>query len=171
MKKVLILTAGFGDGHNTAARNLGDALELLSDEVKVEVLDLFQSSLGIVNDILKRTYLGLARYAPGVWGGIYSFLDNSQSFEGCLLAFGKLKSSLGTILHEAQPDCVVSTYPAYAHVIQSLHRDHAERPFRLITVVTDSISVKGGGIRGSVVSCSLSCCEHEPTRSESVSEQ
>jgi len=33
VKKVLILTAGFGDGHNTAARNVADALELISDEV------------------------------------------------------------------------------------------------------------------------------------------
>ena len=39
MKKVLILTAGFGEGHNAAARNLRDALEFISDEVKVEVLD------------------------------------------------------------------------------------------------------------------------------------
>ena len=51
VKKVLILTAGFGDGHNTAARNVADALEFVSDDVKVEVLDVFQSSLGIVNDI------------------------------------------------------------------------------------------------------------------------
>ena len=141
MKKVLILTAGFGDGHNTAARNVANALELLSDEVKVEVLDLFQSSLGVVNDVLKKAYLGLARYAPGVWHGIYSVLDKSRSVESCLLAFGNLKGALADILREAQPDCVVSTYPAYAHVIQDLYRDHAERPFRLITVVTDSISV------------------------------
>jgi UDP-N-acetylglucosamine:LPS N-acetylglucosamine transferase len=147
VKKVLILTAGFGDGHNTAARNVADALELISDDVKVEVLDLFQSSLGVVNDILKKTYLGLARYAPGVWGGIYSLLDKSQSVEGCLLAFGNLKSALARILQEAQPDCVVSTYPAYGHVIQSLYRDHAERPFRLITVVTDSISVNSSWYR------------------------
>ena len=98
MKKVLILTAGFGDGHNTAARNVADALELISDDVKVEVLDVFQSSLGLVNDILKKTYLGLARYAPGVWNGIYSMLDNSKSLESKLLAFGKLKSALADIL-------------------------------------------------------------------------
>jgi hypothetical protein len=94
VKKILILTAGFGDGHNTAARNVADALEFVSDDVKVEVLDVFQSSLGIVNDILRKTYLGLARYAPGVWNGIYSMLDNSKSLEQKLLSFGKLKSAL-----------------------------------------------------------------------------
>ena len=113
MKKILILTAGFGDGHNTAARNVADALELVSDDVKVEVLDVFQSSLGIVNDILRKTYLGLARYAPGVWSGIYSMLDSSSSLENKMLAFGKLKSALAEILVTAQPDCVLFHYPVY----------------------------------------------------------
>ena len=147
MKKVLILTAGFGDGHNTAARNVADALELISDEVKVEVVDVFQSSLGLLNDVLKKAYLGLTRYAPGVWSGIYSMLDNSTRLESNLLAFGNLKDALQQILDQSQPDCVLSTYPVYAHVIREIYRDHSERPFRFITVVTDSISVNSSWFR------------------------
>jgi processive 1,2-diacylglycerol beta-glucosyltransferase len=98
VKKILILTAGFGDGHNTAARNVADALDLISDEVKVEVLDVFQSSLGLLNDVLKKAYLGLTRFAPSVWNGIYSVLDNSKGLESNLLAFGNLKSALEQIL-------------------------------------------------------------------------
>jgi UDP-N-acetylglucosamine:LPS N-acetylglucosamine transferase/predicted metal-dependent phosphoesterase TrpH len=147
VKKVLILTAGFGDGHNTAARNVATALESISDEVKVEVLDVFQSCLGVMNDILKKTYLGLARYAPGIWSGVYSLLDSSKNLESRLLSFGNLKKSLAEILARTQPDCVVSTYPVYAHVIQEIYRDHSERPFRLITVVTDSISVNSSWYR------------------------
>ena len=143
----MILTAGFGDGHNTAARNVADALELMSDEVKVEVLDVFQSSLGLLNDVLKKAYLGLTRYAPGVWNGIYSVLDSSTKLESNLLAFGNLKDALEQILSQAQPDCVISTYPIYAHVIREIYRDHSERPFRFITVVTDSISVNSSWYR------------------------
>ncbi len=147
MKKVLILTAGFGDGHNTAARNVADALDLISDEVKVEVLDVFQSSLGLLNDVLKKAYLGLTRFAPGIWNGIYSMLDNSKALESNLLAFGNLKTALEQILQQSQPDCVLSTYPVYAHVIREIYRDHSERPFRFITVVTDSISVNSSWFR------------------------
>jgi processive 1,2-diacylglycerol beta-glucosyltransferase len=147
VKKILILTAGFGDGHNTAARNVADALELISDEVKVEVLDVFQSSLGLLNDVLKKAYLGLTRFAPGVWNGIYSMLDHSKGLESNLLAFGNLKSALEQILEQSQPDCVLSTYPVYAHVIREIYRDHSERPFRFITVVTDSISVNSSWFR------------------------
>ena len=42
--------------------------------------------------------------------------------------FTRLQGTLEKILAEAQPDCVISTYPVYAHVIQKIYRDH-ERPF------------------------------------------
>ena len=158
VKKVLILTAGFGDGHNTAARNVADALELISDDVKVETLDLFQSSLGLLNDVLKKTYLGLARYAPSVWSGIYSMLDNPK-FDR-VLSFGNLRSALEQVLHDTSPDCVISTYPVYAHVIQEIYKDHSERPFRFITVITDSISVNSSWYRAP---SDLYCVPNEET--------
>ena len=141
MKKVLILTAGFGEGHNAAARNLRDALELVSDDVKVEVLDLFESSYGTFNTLANHAYLGMVEYAPKVWGGLCSLLDNPAFVENRMAGFTRLKNALGDILHETQPDCVISTYPVYAHVIQELYRAYTERPFRFITVVTDSITV------------------------------
>jgi len=44
-------------------------------------------------------------------------------------------------LAETQPDCVVSTYPVYGHVIKKIYASHHERPFKFITVVTDSITI------------------------------
>jgi UDP-N-acetylglucosamine:LPS N-acetylglucosamine transferase/histidinol phosphatase-like PHP family hydrolase len=54
---------------------------------------------------------------------------------------GKLRESLAAVLRDTEPDVVVSCYPVYAHLIQDIFHEHAERPFRFITVVTDSISV------------------------------
>jgi processive 1,2-diacylglycerol beta-glucosyltransferase len=105
------------------------------------VLDLFESSYGSFNTVVKNAYLGVVQYAPKFWGGIYSLLDNSSFLENRLTGFTRLKDALSDIVHETQPDCVVSTYPVYAHVIQELYRDYSERPFRFITVVTDSITV------------------------------
>jgi processive 1,2-diacylglycerol beta-glucosyltransferase len=141
MKRVLILTASFGDGHNAAARNLRDALELVTDDAKVEVLDLFESTYGALNTMLKQAYQGLVRYAPGVWSGVFSVFDNPRLFRSQMGTMGKLRDALARVLHESEPDVVVSTYPVYAHLIEQIYREHAERPFRLITVVTDSISV------------------------------
>jgi processive 1,2-diacylglycerol beta-glucosyltransferase len=160
MKKVLILTAGFGEGHNAAARNLRDALEIVSEEVKVEVLDLFESSYGKFNTLARKTYLGMVQYAPSVWGGIYSLLDNSKMVENRLGSFTRLKNALSDILHETQPDVVVSTYPVYAHVIKDLYRNYAERPFRFLTVVTDSITINSAWFRAP---SDLYCVPNEAT--------
>ena len=141
MKKILILTASFGDGHNAAARNLRDALELITEEAKVEVLDLFESTYGTLNMLLKQAYQRLVRYAPTVWSGVFSVLDNPALFRRQMDTMGKLRESLAAVLRDTEPDVVVSTYPVYAHLIQDIFREHAERPFRFITIVTDSISV------------------------------
>jgi UDP-N-acetylglucosamine:LPS N-acetylglucosamine transferase len=141
MKKILILTASFGDGHNAAAGNLRDAIELITDEAKVEVLDLFESTYGTLNSLLKQTYQGLVRYVPTVWSGVFSVFDNPALFRRQTASMGKLRDSLAAVLHDTEPDAVVSCYPVYSHIIQDIFRDHAERPFRFITVVTDSISV------------------------------
>ncbi len=141
MKKILILTAGFGEGHNAAARNLRDAIELTSEDAKVEVLDLFESSYGVWNTMAKKAYLNVVRFAPSVWSGVYSFLDKSTYMNQRLGGFARLQDALSDILQQTQPDCVISTYPVYAHVIRELYREQAERPFTFMTVVTDSITV------------------------------
>jgi len=146
MKKILILTAGFGDGHNAAARSLRDAIELLDEDARAEVLDLFADSYGLFNTLATKTYLGVVQYAPKLWGGIFSLLENPL-VEKQLGGFTRLQNTLEKVLAETQPDCVVSTYPVYAHVIQKIYRDHHERPFRFITVITDSISINSAWFR------------------------
>ena len=147
MKKILILTAGFGDGHNAAARSLRDAIEMLDEDARTEVVDLFADSYGVFNTVARKTYLGVVQYAPKLWGGIYSLLDKSPLVEKQLGNFTRLQATLEKILAEAQPDCVISTYPVYGHVIQKIYRNHHERPFRLITVVTDSITINSAWFR------------------------
>jgi processive 1,2-diacylglycerol beta-glucosyltransferase len=146
VKKVLILTAGFGDGHNAAARSLRDAIELLDEDARAEILDLFADSYGAFNTLARKTYLGMVAYAPKLWGGIYSMLEN-PFVEKQLGGFTRLQNTLEKILAETQPDCVVSVYPIYAHVIKKIYASHHERPFKFITVVTDSITVNSSWFR------------------------
>ncbi len=141
MKKVLILTASFGEGHNTAARNIREALDLLDEDAAVEVLDLFAMSYGRLNSLVQKMHLQIVQRTPKLWAGVYRLLDSAPSLDGKLGIMSKLKGALQDIVDEYGPDIIVSTYPVYGHIIQEVYQDHAERPFRLITVVTDSISV------------------------------
>ena len=148
MKRVLILTAGFGEVHETAARNLSEALESLARDARVEVADLFASTAGTLQAVARKASRGLARFAPTVCGGIDSLLDKPALTENRFFKRGRLQRELGHLLLETQPDLVVSTYPLYATLIQELYRDHAERPFRLITILTDAAPSLSDWIRG-----------------------
>jgi UDP-N-acetylglucosamine:LPS N-acetylglucosamine transferase/predicted metal-dependent phosphoesterase TrpH len=141
MKRILILTAGFGDGHNAAAHGLRQAIEHTSPDAQVDVLDLFESTYGALNTLARQAYLGIVRYAPVLWSGVFSVFDNPALFRHQMKGMGKLRERLAAVLHDTEPDCVVSTYPVYGHLIQDIYKDHAERPFRFLTIVTDSISV------------------------------
>ncbi len=146
MKKILILTAGFGDGHNAAARNLREAVELVDEDARAETLDLFADSYGAFNTLARKTYLGMVAYAPRLWGQFYSLMEN-PFVEKQLGGFTRLQNTLEKVLAETQPDCVVSTYPVYGHVIKKIYSSHQERPFRFITVVTDSITINSAWFR------------------------
>ena len=160
MKRVLILTASYGDGHNAAAQNLSAAVERLDPSARVAVIDPLQGSYGALNTAARNAYNGIVRYAPFVWGGIYSLLDSHSEPEKRFIKLSRLRRTIGNLLQDTHPDCVVSTYPLYATIIQDLYQDHAERPFPLVTVVTDSVTVSASWLQAS---SDIYCVANEDT--------
>ena len=58
-KRILILTAGFGEGHNAAARGMRDGLAAVAGgAATVEMHDIFAETFGFVNDWARTGYLG-----------------------------------------------------------------------------------------------------------------
>jgi processive 1,2-diacylglycerol beta-glucosyltransferase len=142
MKKILIFTAGFGEGHNTAARNIRDALELIApDEASVQIVDLFDRCYGKLNEFLRKAYIAAINRTPRVWGKIYNVIDGTQFVESNLVMLAKMKRSMTDLLSQIEPDAIVSTYPLYNYVIDEAYPEGEPRPFSQITVVTDSITV------------------------------
>lgn len=140
-KNILILTAGFGDGHNAAARNLCEALEQLSPDLEVTVADLYERSYKRLNKLARQAYSGAVRYTPKLWAGLFKLIDKAPWLTNGGHGLSRLRSTLAELLETTNPDCVVSTYPTYAHLLETLFRDHCEKPFRLVTVVTDARSI------------------------------
>jgi processive 1,2-diacylglycerol beta-glucosyltransferase len=142
MKKILIFTAGFGEGHNTAARNIRDAIEhVAANEASVEVLDLFDSCYGKLNDFFRKAYIAAINRTPRVWGKIYNVIDGTQFVESNMAMLTKMKRAMSDVLTQLEPDAVVATYPIYNYVIDAIYSDGRARNFSQITVITDSITV------------------------------
>jgi processive 1,2-diacylglycerol beta-glucosyltransferase len=142
MKRLLIFTAGFGEGHNTAARNIRDAIEHIArDAAKVEVLDLFDICYGKLNDWVRKAYITAINRTPRFWGKIYNVIDGTQFVESNMVMLAKMKRAMNEVLAEREPDAVVSTYPIYNYIIDAIYAEGQPRSFSQITVVTDSITV------------------------------
>src|ERR1700720_3651096 len=139
MKRILILTAGFGEGHNSAARGVRAGLARVAPKVEVELRDLFPETFGAFNEVVRRTYLALINRWPKAWGYVYNWLDRKKDFDKRFQKFRGLKKNLGRLLDRFQPDVVVSTFPPYPYLLQQILG--SDRRCKNIAVVTDSITV------------------------------
>jgi processive 1,2-diacylglycerol beta-glucosyltransferase len=139
-KRVLILTAGFGEGHNAAARNLRDALVAADPAVRVEMRDVFAEAYGWANRLAVKAYLLVINRLPGVWNFIFQWMDRSSATADRIGVFGRAVRLLRGILDDFQPEVVVSVYPGCNHLLDHLH-GKKERQFRQIIIVTDSLTI------------------------------
>lgn len=138
MKKILILTAGYGEGHNSAARGIEAGLARQAPGTQVECHDLFAETYGRPNEWVRKGYLALINHWPRSWGVVYRWLDRKTDFDRDFRRFTRLKRHLSDILDRLQPDIVVSVFPAYPYLLQQVQPN---RTCRSVVVVTDSITV------------------------------
>jgi processive 1,2-diacylglycerol beta-glucosyltransferase len=140
LKKILILTAGFGEGEDVAAWNVREAIEHLDPKgSRIEVLDLLDSCYGRFHDLMRHTYQAAINRAPRLWHGFYQLLGQSQFVEGQIDGLTRLRTTLRDALRGFEPDVVVSTCPIYSFMIDELYRGGRTRDFTLISLVTDAV--------------------------------
>ena len=141
MQKVLILTAGFGEGHNTAARGLKEAFDQTS-EVEAEVLDPCEQALGSLYSFVRRSYLRMVHESPGAWAFFYALLDRFPVLLGnALRMLGPFQAGLVRTLRRSPPDAVVSVYPVYGHLVKAAAQKAGLSDLKSFVLITDSISV------------------------------
>ncbi len=140
-KRILLLTAGFGEGHNAAARGLRDGLaQVAPTEAEVELHDIFAETYGLANDVVRRSYLALINRAPNAWAEVYDWFDQAEDMSTKLRVFFLAKKRLRALLARFQPDVVVSVFPAYPHLLDDLFGNRPA-PFYRFVCITDSITV------------------------------
>jgi processive 1,2-diacylglycerol beta-glucosyltransferase len=142
--KILILSAGYGEGHNAAARGVRDALRQMAPEVETHYLDLFSLVYRRANEVAQKAYLAAINRAPRLWEAVYKLVDSTSVAEKYLSSLTTARSKLLKVIAEQQPAAIVSTYPAYGYLLSS-----GEPPCPFITIVTDSITVNSIWYRAS----------------------
>jgi len=138
MPEVLILTAGYGEGHNAAARGLLAACEELG--IEAELADPF-TALGAAYDRSRAQYLDVINRFPKLWAAVYRCVDLLPLVEFSLPGLMPVLQSLADLLTEKRPGVVVSVYPAYGYLLAKLYPRRETQPFGFHTIVTDSITI------------------------------
>lgn len=139
VKRILILTAGYGEGHNSAARGIRDGLARIGPDAQVEMHDLFIETYGLLNEAVRKGYIALINRWPHSWGYVYRWLDKKQDFARDFRKFGRLKQKLSDLLNRFQPDVIVSVFPAYPYLLAQVAG--SDRAWKNVVVVTDSITI------------------------------
>jgi processive 1,2-diacylglycerol beta-glucosyltransferase len=142
--RLLILTAAFGEGHNSAARNL--ALAFNEVGVEARVCDPCLAATPFLTQLLSRLYRFATDYLPRVWEKIYYSIDRIDFNHQGLATTRKPQAHLAQLIADFQPTAVVSTYPLYPYLLDRIFKKTGHR-LPVFTVVTDSIEINSAWLR------------------------
>lgn len=142
--RLLILTAAFGEGHNSAARNL--ALAFGEAGVATRVCDPCLSATPRLTRMLERLYRFGTEHLPRGWKAVYDSIDHIDFNRHGGASTRKPQAWLAAVLDEFRPTAVVSTYPIYPYLLERIFRDSGRR-VPVFTVVTDSMAINSAWLR------------------------
>ncbi len=135
--RILIATAGFGEGHNSAAKGLKDVLG--ADDI-AQIVDPCEIAAPRINQRLKTTYRRITTYSPHLWKGIYNSCDRQDFTKERVPLMKKVRACMGSLIEEKEAEALLTTYFIYPYFMERYVQRQGRR-VPVFTVVTDSIEI------------------------------
>jgi processive 1,2-diacylglycerol beta-glucosyltransferase len=142
--RVLIVTAAFGEGHNSAAKHLALALDSLGHTSRVA--DPCLLGAPGITALTSRLYRFATTYTPAIWAMIYRSTDRCDFSRRSSPVMRFPERALGDLIDDYRPTALVSTYPLYPYFLKRI-RQGVNHRFPVFTVVTDSIEINAAWLR------------------------
>lgn len=142
--RILIVTAAFGEGHNSAARNLALALDELG--AITQVADPCLLGVPGLTSLLCRGYRFITNRSPRLWAAFYRSTDRLDFSRRTSPVMRFPERALGRLIDEFRPTALVSTYPLYPYFLKRLPQGMRGN-LPVFTVVTDSIEINAAWLR------------------------
>ncbi|MEX1119963.1 MAG: hypothetical protein WEB60_14345 [Terrimicrobiaceae bacterium] len=148
MPRILILTASMGEGHNTAARNIREAL-LAECEGPIDVLvaDPYTRTNPVVNKLMQKGYTMAINKYPRAWKVVFDLLSRRGVVEGMGPLLSELTAGVRSMIDEFQPDLIASTYPVFSFIVAKIRKQDPAMVAPLYTMVTDSTMINSAWYR------------------------
>ena len=144
-RKVLLLSIGYGRGHEAAARAL--AQEMQARDWQTLVVDPCAEARPSIFRCTQVIYRMCVRRLPWAWGIAYAQIDATDwSRMLHLPGIASTMQWLRNELRRTRPDLIVCTYPLYAYMLDALaQRGELHIPYAV--VVTDALHVNSAWVR------------------------
>jgi len=136
-KRILIVTAGFGEGHNSAARNLAGGFAEIDHHAEIADPCLLGAPLN--TRMVSIAYRFATTHMPRLWLATYRSTDRID-FSRERRPIRNPRRKLGELIDNGSFDALVATYPLYPYLMQHLFDRGCPR-IPVFTVVTDSIVI------------------------------
>jgi len=156
MPRILILTASMGEGHNTAARNIRDALLAESGgDAEVLVADPYTRTNPVINKLMQKGYATAINRYPRAWKVVFELLSKRGVVEGMGPLLAELTAAVKALVDEFRPDVIASTYPVFSFLMTKIRKRDSSVTIPFYTVITDSTMINSAWYRcpcdGSIV--------------------
>ncbi|UOF91081.1 1,2-diacylglycerol 3-glucosyltransferase [Fodinisporobacter ferrooxydans] len=137
IRKVLILSAEYGEGHQQAALAMKEAFMQADSSIQVEIVDYLQMVNPLLNSVTRYCLIQSVRYAPSLYGYFYNRTGKLKSSSRIQTYLNQLGiDELEQYIHDFKPDIVISTFPAPAGVMSVL-KERGLTNVPTATVITD----------------------------------
>ena len=128
-KKVLIMSASTGGGHNRAARAIKEELTNKSVNgitIDCEIIDSLKIGNGTMDKLISRGYEKSAKYTPKAWGGVYKLTETNlisrNEFKDNPLT-SLVSRKLKKLIEIKKPDLIIGTHPFPMIALSTLKRN------------------------------------------------
>lgn len=146
-KRILILSASYGQGHNAVGRAVEAALaQNGGNQVEITFVDLANELRRYSNQAFVKAYERTTRYTPKLYGLIFQATDNPYStklLNNLITSFNYLR--LKKYLAEQKPDIIINLFPIWLHLIKVIFKAD-KKPFLFINILTDSTLIHSSWI-------------------------
>lgn len=134
--RILIVTASFGEGHHSAAKNLALAF---GEDALCKIADPCFEANPKFNKQLSKGYQAIINYTPYFWSLLYYSTDFIDLNRPSKVLTRRPEQTLHKHIQEFKPDAIISTYPLYPYYIKRIFDKLPKVP--VFTFITDSIRI------------------------------
>ncbi len=137
-RRLLLLTAPYGDGHTRAAEAIEEGMECVAPGWECVLVDYFREFVpNVVTTLSRKAYLDSIRLAPASYGLFYRAIGKVKPDSWMRKMMDSPgRRGLSHYLAERPFDVIASLYPIPSGAVAYL-KDHGTISAQLVTVVTD----------------------------------